>query len=276
MIRMTRALLLLLVLPAMGAAQAPVPDTRVAPPATAAAHLAPGLWQKRQALQHEFDASGGSSSSAYEGIQAIDAQYQRFVLALSDAYEKKQLDAIDSSCDAARDDPEAGIFCALIRYRLSSRKDPAGLLAALPETPQAAAALVDLRQAASRNPSESGLAASPVYSVTGELFRLMLAGNPVATERYFYLLHHSAGAWADDAADQLEHYLTDHSDALIRNWPVLGKYWNLSDGITWDVDAAWWQDIVARYRRVCSPASPRCREILALLEKAAHDAGTPQ
>jgi hypothetical protein len=275
MIRMTRALLLLLVLPAMGAAQAPVPDTRVAPPATAA-HLAPGLWQKRQALQHEFDASGGSSSSAYEGIQAIDAQYQRFVLALSDAYEKKQLDAIDSSCDAARDDPEAGIFCALIRYRLSSRKDPAGLLAALPETPQAAAALVDLRQAASRNPSESGLAASPVYSVTGELFRLMLAGNPVATERYFYLLHHSAGAWADDAADQLEHYLTDHSDALIRNWPVLGKYWNLSDGITWDVDAAWWQDIVARYRRVCSPASPRCREILALLEKAAHNAGTPQ
>ncbi len=270
MTRMSRALLLLLILPALAAPQAPTP------PAPTAAHLAPGLWQKRQALQREFDASGGSSGAAYEGIQSIDAQYRNFVLALSEAYEKKQQVVVDSSCDAARNDPEAAIFCALVRYRLSDRKDPAAFLAALPETPEAAAALVDLRQAASRNQSESALAASPVYSVTDEMFQLMLAGNPDATARYFYLLHHSGGAWADDAADQLEHYLTDHPDALIRNWPVLRKYWNLSDGITWDVDAGWWQGVVARYRRVCAPSSPRCREILAQLDKAAQAAAASQ
>jgi hypothetical protein len=270
MARMVRALLLLLILPALPAApQAPTP---AAPPA---ARLAPGLWQKRQALKHEFDASGGNSAAAYEGIQSIDAQYRQFVLALSEAYEKKQLAVIDSGCDAARDDPEAAIFCALVRYRLSDRKNPASFLAALPETPEAAAALVDLRQAASHNQNESALAASPVYNVTDELFQLMLSGNAEATARYFYLFHHSGGAWADDAADQLEHYLTDHPDALIRNWPVLRKYWNLSDGITWDVDAGWWQGVVAQYRRTCAASRSNCREILSLLERAAQ-AAAPQ
>jgi hypothetical protein len=258
-------LLFLLMVPAITGAQAPVQ-----PPA---GRLEPGLWQKRQAAQHAFDASGGSSGAAYETIQAIDAQYRRFVSALSETYEKKQIPAIDSRCDAARGDPEASIFCALIRYRLRERKNPARFLAALPATPETAAALDDLRHAASQNANAPQIAASPVYSVTDELYRLMLAGRPVATARYFYLLHHSGGAWADDAADQLEHYLREHPAELIRNWPVLRKYWNLSDGITWDVDADWWEGIVARYRRVCSSADPRCREILGLLQKAAHAAG---
>jgi len=68
----------------------------------------------------------------------------------------------------------------------------------------------------------------------------------------------------------------DHPEALIRNWPVLRKYWNLSEGITWDVDAPWWQSRVAQYRRACAHASPRCREILALLGKAAQAAATPE
>ncbi|MDE3136383.1 MAG: hypothetical protein KGL59_07400 [Acidobacteriota bacterium] len=268
---MSRAFLLLFVLSALPAA----PQTPT-PPVPKRAHLAPGLWQKRQALQREFDASGGNSGAAYESIQSIDTQYRKFVLALSDAYEKKQQSVIDSSCDAASNDPEATIFCALVGYRLSGRKDPASFLAALPETPEAAAALVDLRQAASTAPNATGLAASPVYNVTDELFQLVLAGNPGATARYFYLFHHSGGAWADDAADQLEHYLTDHPDALIRNWPVLRKYWNLSEGITWDVDAGWWQDLVAQYRRACSATRPNCREILALLQKAAQAAAPSQ
>jgi hypothetical protein len=270
MSEMSRVLLLLLIFPALAAPQAPTV------PAPTAARLAPGLWQKRQALQREFDASGGSSGSAYEGIQAIDLQYRQFVLALSEAYEKRQRAQVDSSCDAARNDPEAAIFCALVRYRLADGKDPAAFLAALPETPEAAAALVDLRQAASRNQSESALASSPVYNVTDAMFQLMLGGNPEATARYFYLFHNSGGAWADDAADQLEHYLTDHADALIRNWPVLRKYWDLSDGITWDVDAEWWQSRVAQYRRACAPASPRCREILAQLDRAARAAAASQ
>jgi hypothetical protein len=265
MARMSRALLLLLLFSGLAAPQAPAP---------APAHLPPGLWQKRQALQREFDASGGSSGDAYEAMQSIDAQYRQFVVALSEAYEKKQPAAIDASCDGARNDPEARIFCALVRYRLSGRKDPASFLAALPEAPEAAAALVDLRQAASTAPNATGLAASPVYSVTDEIFQLMLAGNPDATARYFYLFHHSGGAWADDAADELEHYLTDHPDALIRNWSVLRKYWNLSEGITWDVDAGWWQDIVAQYRRACSTNRPNCREILAQLDKAAQAAAS--
>jgi hypothetical protein len=267
---MFRALLLLLVFPALAAPQAPTP------PAPPAAHLAPGLWQKRQALQREFDASGGSSGAAYEAIQSIDAQYRQFVQALSEAYEKKQQPAIDSACEAARQDPEAAIFCALVRYRLSARKDSAGFLTAFPETPEAAAALVDLRQAASRGPDATGLAASPVYNVTDELFQLMLVGNAVATARYFYLFHHSGGAWADDAADQLEHYLTDHPDALIRNWPVLRQYWNLSEGITWDVDAGWWQGVIAQYRRACAAGRPNCREILAQLDRAAQAAAASQ
>jgi hypothetical protein len=267
---MTRAFLWLLILPALAVPQAP------APPAPKATHLPPGLWQERQALQREFDASGGSSGSAYEGIWKIDERYRQFVLALSEAYEKKQRAPVDSSCDAARNDPEAAIFCALIRYRLSDRRDAASFLAALPETPEAAAALVDLRQAASRNESASALAFSPVYNVTDELFHLMLAGNADATARYFYLFHHSGGAWADDAADQLEHYLTDHADALIRNWPVLRKYWNLSEGITWDVDAEWWQSRLAQYRRACSAGKPNCRKILAQLDRAARAAAASQ
>jgi hypothetical protein len=263
---MFRALLLLLILPALAAPQAP---TSPAP-----ARLAPGLWQKRQALQREFDSSGGSSGSAYEAIQSIDAQYRQFVVALSEAYGKKQQSEIDSACAATRSDPEAAIFCALVRYRLSGRKDPASFLAAFPETPEAAAALVDLRQAASTAPNATGLAASPVYSVTDEIYQLMLAGNPDATARYFYLFRHSGGAWADDAADQLEHYLTDHPDALIRNWPVLRKYWDLSEGITWDVDAEWWQGLLAQYRRACTATKPNCREILAQLDKAAQAAAS--
>ena len=270
MARMNRSLLFLFVLlcPALAAAQVSAPS--------AACRLAPGLWQKRQAFQREFDASGGSSAAAYDGIQSIDAQYRRFVLALAVAYRKKQPALVDSCCDGAGKDPEGAIFCALVHYLLDGRKHPGRLLATLPETPQTATALVDLRQAGSHNASAFPLAADPVYSVTDALFRLMLAGNAKATARYFYLLHHSGGAWADDAADELEHYLTDHSAALIRNWPVLRNYWNLSEGITWDVDADWWKSIVARYGHACSASTPRCREILALLEKASRAASASQ
>jgi hypothetical protein len=272
---MVRSLLLLLLVlpaaPALGASQAPAPAS-----SPAAYRLAPGLWQKRQAYQHEFDASGGRAGSAYEAIQSIDAQYRRFVLAVSEAYARKQIAVIAASCNAVRGDPEARMFCAMVRYRLRGRKDPTRFLAALPETQPTATALDDLHRAAARIDNPPPLAASPVYSVTEPIFRLMVAGNAAATARYFYLFHHSDGAWAGTAASQLETYLTDDSRALIRNWPVLRKYWNLSEGITWDVDANWWESTVARYRRVCSPIGPNCRGILDLLEGAAQAAGAPQ
>ncbi|HVB35096.1 MAG TPA: hypothetical protein VNJ52_12090 [Patescibacteria group bacterium] len=268
MIRLLALPLLLMLVPARGAAQVPV-----SPPAC---RLPAGLWQKRQVLQREFDASGGRSASALESIEGIDAQYRRFVFAAGEAYAQKRPEGVNACCDGARGDPEASIFCALIRYRLGGRKDPARFLAALPETPEAAAALVDLGQAASQNAEAQAIAGSPVYAVTDEIFRLMLAGYPGSTATYFYLFHHSGGAYADDVADQLEHYLTGHPAALIRNWPVLRKYWNLSEGITWDVDAGWWQGVIRGFRRACDPGDANCKEILALLEKAARAAGAPQ
>lgn len=263
------AILVLLIVPGNAAAQAP------ARAPAAAYRVAPGLWQQRQTARHEFDASGGRSGSAYKLIQSIDAQYRRFVFAVSEEYEKKDRAAVEASCTASRGDPEASIFCALIRYRMGGRKDAAGFLAALPAKEQTAEALDDLRRAASTNPNAPVLAAAPVYSVTEAIFRLMVQGSAVATARYFYLLHHSDGAWADHAADELEHYLTDHSAALIRNWPVLRNYWNLSAGITWDVDAGWWENIVTRYKRACSPARPNCGAVLTLIERAARAAGAP-
>src|SRR5579884_1710556 len=171
MIPMIRPFLTLFLLAAVAAGQAPSPAGKDS------FRLAPGLWQERQALEREFDASGGRSSSAYERILAIDRQYRRFVLGLSDAYRKRQIAVVDSECDAARGDPEASIFCALVRYRLGNRQDPDRFLAALPETPDVAAALVGLGRAASREGSEAGLAAAPISAVTSEIFRLMVAGS---------------------------------------------------------------------------------------------------
>ncbi len=296
--------LFLLVWPLGAAAQGPAPATEC--------RLAPGLWQQRQALRREFDASGGRAGAAWQALQSIHAQYRRFVLVLARDYEGKQAAEAGACCDATSHDPEAAIFCALVRYRLGGRSDAASFLRALPPTPVTAAALDQLRQAGSPDANASSLAASPVANVTEDVFRLMLAGNSVATADYFYLLHHSGGAWADDAADQLEDYLAHHPAALIRNWPLLRTYWNLSDGITWDVDAAWWEALVPRYRAACAapnpetaqPISPRptepvrgirsnppdsrtrratrtslaanCRQILALLEIAARAAGAPK
>lgn len=282
----TALVLCLLVGPLRAPAQNPAP--------AAECRLPPGLWQKRQALRREFDASGGRAGAAWQALQNIDAQYRRFVLALSRAEQAKQAGAVGACCDGSRHDPEAAIFCALARYRLGGRSDPEGFLAALPPTPVTAAALDQLRQAGSPDANAPSLAAAPVYNVTEEVFQLMLAGNPVATARYFYLLHHSGGAWADDAADQLEDYLAHHPAELIRNWPLLRPYWNLSEGITWDVDAAWWEVLVARYRTACAapipgaaqPRPPRrpenagaalaanCRQVLALLEGAARAAAS--
>lgn len=264
-------LLVLAAAPALGARQAPAPAS-----SPAGYRLAPGLWQKRQAYQHEFDASGGRAGAAYAAIQSIDAQYRHFVLAVSEAYAKKDVAAIAASCGAVGGDPEAEIFCATVRYRLRRRRDPARFLAALPETQQTATALDDLHRAGAQTANPPPLAASPVYSVTEPIFRLMVGGNAAATSRYFYLFHHSDGAWAGTAAGQLETYLAHDSRALIRNWAVLRKYWNLSEGITWDVDANWWEGVVTRYRRVCSPVGPSCREILDLLESAAQAAGAPR
>ncbi len=262
-------ILILLIVPGIAAAQAP----GRAP--VAAYRLTPGLWRERQTAKREFDASGGRSGSAYELIQSIDTQYRLFVYAVSEEYEKKDSAAVEASCTSATGDPEASIFCALMRYRLDGRKDPERFLAALPATQETATALDDLRKAASQNPNAPVISAAPVYSVTEAIFQLMVAGNAKATARYFYLLHHSNGAWADHAADELEHYLTDHPAALIRNWPVLRHYWNLSAGITWDVDAGWWENIVSRYKRACSPAKPSCGEVLKLIKGAARAAGAP-
>ncbi len=292
---MTRfpALLLLLMLFPAGAAAQPVAQAvaqAVTQPVTmpGSCRLPAGLWQKREALQTQFDRSEGQSTKALEAIQAIDAQYRQFVLAAAEAYAQGSPQGVpgqvNACCDGVENDPEASIFCALIRYRLGGRKDPARFLAALPETPEAAAALVDLGQAASpQDGNAPSIATSPVYHVTDEIYRLMLGGYPGATARYFYLFRHSGGAYADDVADQLEHYLTDHPDALIRNWPVLQKYWDLSEGITWDVDAGWWEGVIRGFHGACGrdgaadgAAGPRCREILALLQKAARAAGAPQ
>ena len=287
MIRFLALSLLLMLAPAGAAAAAAQPA--IAP---SGCQLPAGLWQKRQQWQKQFDQSGGSSTKALEAIQAIDAQYRQFVLDASLAYAQarqgRAQGPVDACCDGAGSDPEASIFCALIRYRLGGRKDPARFLAALPETPEAGAALVHLGQAASsQNGDAPAIATSPVYSVTDEMYRLMLTGYPGATASYFYLFRHSGGAYADDVADELEHYLTDQPAALIRNWPVLRKYWNLSEGITWDVDAGWWQGVIQGFRRSCGTGAggaggmrgtsgARCKEILGLLEKAARAAGASQ
>lgn len=268
MIRFLGLLLLALLLPSSGVAQTSIPPR--------ACRLPAGLWQKRQAFKREFDASGGRSTAALESIDSIDSQYRRFVLAVSQAYADRRPAIVGGCCDGAASDPEASIFCALVRYRLGGRKAPARFLAALPETPEIAAALVDLRQAASQEADAPQIASTPVYSVTNEVFHLMLAGYPDATAKYFYLFRHSGGAYADDVADQLEHYLTDHPAALIRNWPVLRNYWNLSQGITWDVDAKWWLGVIQGFRRVCDPEEARCKQILAHLNKAARAAGAPE
>jgi hypothetical protein len=288
---MLRLLAIALLLPALGAAQAASPHSRARPskPAPTAPGAASGqtispatscglpasLWQHRQALKKQFDASGGQSDGALQGIQAVDAQYRRFLVAVTDAYATGQFAAIDACCLGTKGDPEATIVCGLLRYLQGGRKQPERFLAALPETPDAAAALDDLEQAASPDQHASSLATLPVYSVTEELYRLMVGGNPRATARYFWLLHHSSGAWADDAADQLERFLRNHPEAVIRDWPFLKNFWNLSDGITWDVDANWWQGTIENFRRACRNNDRRCREILALLQKAAHAAGAP-
>ena len=274
---MRRTLLLLLIVwcPALAAAQTHAPSPAPASAPATGCQLPPDLWQRRQAFEREFEASGGNSSSAYNGIHRIDAQYRDFIRNVVEAYEKKQSIRLAGCCPQTETDPEAGMFCAAIRYIASGRKDTAGFLAAVPSTPQAAAALVGLREAASRD-SSSQLASDPSYAITDSLYRLMIAGNAEATARYFYLFRHSQEAWARDAADELEDYITEHTAALIRNWPVLRQYWNLSEGITWDVDADWWVSVLGRYRRACSASRPRCQEILDLIEGAAHAAGAPQ
>lgn len=268
MIRFWAFSLLLLLVPVRGAAQAPV--------APVSCQLPAGTWQKRQLAQQEFDRSGGASSRALESINKFDSQYRRFVLAVGQAYAQKRAETVNACCDGARGDPEASIFCALVRYRLRGQQNPARFLAAVPETPEAAAALVDLKRAASHSADSPALAGTPVFYVTDAIFHLMLSGYPGATSTYFYLVRHSGGAYAGDVADELEHYLTQHQAALIRNWPVLRKYWNLSDEITWDVDAGWWKGTIRGFQSVCHPGGAHCKEVLALLNQAARAAGEAQ
>lgn len=279
---MRRVLALALLLSALVAPAAAAQDPTAAPPQFLAARpsapspecsLPAGLWQRRQALKQQFDSSGGHSEAALQGIQSIDARYRRFLVAVSNAYNANQPAALQACCPGGSRDPEAAIFCALTRYLQDGRKEPDRFLAALPQTPETAAALDNLEQAASPNQPASALAALPVYNVTEELYRLIIAANSRATATYFWLLHHSSGAWADDAADQLERLLRNHPDAVIRDWPFLKNDWNLSEGITWDVDGNWWQDTIKGFQSVCKTPDPRCREVLALLEAAARAAG---
>jgi hypothetical protein len=257
-----RILLLIALLPGVAAAQSSLP----------ACQLSPGLWAKRQALQKQFD-RGGGQAAAFQAIQVVNGQYRAFLVSVADAHSAGQFAAVNSCCDAVKNDLEASMFCALVRYVEGGRKDAAGFLAALPQTADGAAALVDLDSAGNRDADSASLAAAPVWNVTNELYQLILAGNAVATARYFWLFHHSGGAYADDVADQLEDLLANHPDVVLRDWATLGKYWNLSEGITWDVDAAWWEPVIAGFRAKCQTSDPACSQILALLEKAARAAG---
>lgn len=258
-------MLLIALLPGIAAAQSSLP----------ACQLPPGLWAKRQALQKQFDRAGGEAAATFQAIQAVNARYRAFLTAVADAHSSGQFAAVTSCCDGVQDDLEALMFCGLVRYIESGRKDAGAFLAALPETPEGAAALVDLDSAGKPGADSASLAAAPVWNVTGELYRLILAGDAAATAKYFWLFRHSGGAYADDVADQLEDLLSNHPDVVIRDWPVLGKYWNLSEGITWDVDAGWWESVIPGFHAKCQATDPRCAGILALLDKAARAAGAP-
>ncbi|HEV2388995.1 MAG TPA: hypothetical protein VGS20_17275 [Candidatus Acidoferrales bacterium] len=251
------------------------------PPAAAAqsgpggCQLPSGLWAKRQALQKQFDRAGPQAGAVFEAIQVVNAQYRGFLTAVADLHAKNRFAAVASCCDRVKNDLEAAMFCGLVRYIETDRKDPAAFLAAVPGTAEGVAALVDLDSAAAPGGGSSSLAAAPVLNLTGEMYRLILAGSEPATARYFWLFRHSGGAYADDAADQLEDLLSRHPDVVIRDWASLGKYWDLSQGITWDVDAGWWQGVIEGFRARCQPANPRCAAILGLLDKAARAAGAP-
>ncbi len=222
--------------------------------------LPAGVYQQRKTLARSRDQRA-----------EIDRKYVEFMRSGAQLYSGRDAASANACCDAAKKDPIAAPFCALLRYLLSDRKDVAAFVAAMPKADRQLEAfwLMDVVSGAGTMDFPAALAQLPapyglVEECIDELFALVEAGNAAAAERYLYIYDHSNGEYGEYIDDQLEKLFRDYPPRVVGLWPVFRTHLKGLETVPDDIPRDESERIAALYKDLCKSGDNRCAEIRRL------------
>jgi hypothetical protein len=241
--------------------------------------LRAGLYQQRKQLESDYAMQVGSDSAAHREIadklvakmNAIDAEYYRFLYTLADAGARGGYGSMVACSNMAKHDPIARQMAALVWYLYNGRRDPASLIASLPHTKAQLTDFWNLDTIATHGEPEepTSLPGIPlpdglVEKYISELFALVTSGNTAAIREYFYIYSNADGDYAEFMQDQVTLLFKDHAELVLSNWPLFrpyGQKLGASEGVSRE-DC---RNIDARFHALCqNRRNAGCAEVLRI------------
>jgi len=198
----------------------------------------------------------------------IDRTYVKFMKAVAQSYAQHNQEAVNSCCDAVKEDVIGFQFCALVQYLLSDRKQSEIFLAAMPETDDQRKAIWFMEQISAGGTFETPTSLPGIRLPNGLLFRfvdemfdLMKKGKVSAAEKYLFLYEDADGEFGEYMDDQLPKLFAGYPHEVLILWPVFQKHrkrLEMLQGFTTERER---RRIVAKYEGLCNPGDNRCDEI---------------
>ncbi len=241
--------------------------------------LKTGMYKERKLLQQRYATLVGKDYQGKKRIadnilkakKTIDREYYDFLEALANAYARREGGFISSCCTQAKDDPLASQLCAVVWYLYNGRKDPAAFIASLPRNQEQLAAFWSLDDIAyvGGNGKEPALPGIPlpdglVDKYISELFALLVSDYSEATDRYFILLSHADGEYAEYMDEQLKTLFEEHQDMVLRQWSIIRNHKGGLKGFRENLSSEESRKIAEGFRTFCGRNDQRCEEIFTL------------
>jgi hypothetical protein len=205
--------------------------------------------------------------------RAIDHKYVEFMKAVAQSYAQQDAAAVNTCCDAVKEDVIGFQFCALVRYLLSDRKESETFLAAMPGTEDKRKALWFMEQISAGGTLEKPTSLPGIrlpngllFKFVDEIFALMKKGKAAAAERYLFLYDDADGEFGEYMDDQLPKLFLGYPQEVLALWPIFQKHrkrLEMLQGFTTERER---KRIVAKYEGLCKPGDYRCAEIRRVFE----------
>ncbi len=219
--------------------------------------LPPHLYELRRAAEPLSDAQ-----------REIDHEYVEFMKAVAQSYAQHDVEAVNTCCDAVKEDVIGFQFCALVRYLLSDRKKSDTFLGAMPRTADQRKAFWFMEQISAGGTMETPTSLPGIrlpngllFKFVDEVFDLMKKGNATAAEKYLFLYEDANGEFGEYMDDQLPKLFLGYPQATLTLWPVFqkhGKRLEMLQGFTTEGEK---NRIVKKYEELCKAGDNRCAEI---------------
>lgn len=203
-----------------------------------------------------------------EAQREIDHKYVEFMKAVAQSYAQHDVAAVNTCCDAVKEDIIAFQFCALVRYLLSDRKESGPFLAAMPGTDDQRKAFWFMEQISAGGTLETPtslpgirMPAGLLFRFVDEIFDLMKKGNATAAEKYCFLYEDADGEFGEYMDDQLPKLFLGYPQEVLTLWPILQKHrkrLEMLQGFTTEGEK---KRIVAKYEGLCKSGDDRCAEV---------------